>query len=36
MDVALDSNCSILVDSSQFKFANVSNFLANIYNRFES
>jgi hypothetical protein len=23
---SLDSNCSILVDSSQFKFANVSNF----------
>jgi hypothetical protein len=26
MDVALDYNCSILVDSSQFKFANASNF----------
>jgi hypothetical protein len=25
-DGALDSNCSILVDSSQFKFANVSIF----------
>jgi hypothetical protein len=25
-DVALDSNCSILVDISQFKFANVSKF----------
>jgi hypothetical protein len=26
VDGALDSNYSILVDSSQFKFANVSNF----------
>jgi hypothetical protein len=24
--VALDSNCSILVDSSEFKFVNASNF----------
>jgi hypothetical protein len=36
MDGALESNCSIfLVDSSQFKFANVSNFLGNFYNHFE-
>jgi hypothetical protein len=26
LDGALDSNCSILVVSSQFKIANVSNF----------
>jgi hypothetical protein len=36
VDGALDSNCSILVDNSQFKFANVSNFLAYLYNHFES
>jgi hypothetical protein len=36
LDGALVSNYSILVDSSQFKYANVSNFLANIYNHFGS
>jgi hypothetical protein len=32
VDGALNSNCSILVDSSQFKYASVQIFLANLYN----
>jgi hypothetical protein len=35
-DVVLDSNYSILVVSSQFKIANVSNFLVKYYSHFES
>jgi hypothetical protein len=35
-DGALDSNCSILVVSSQLKCAMFQIYLANIYNHFES